>query len=98
MKISSFEWDEGNLGKLRKRKISTAMIEDFFVNYDLKFLNDHKHSFIESRFIAFGKYRDRDLFIAFTFRANSGILKIRIISARYMHEKEVRRFYEENNN
>jgi uncharacterized DUF497 family protein len=95
MKISSFEWDEGNLGKLRKHRISISDIEDFFTNHDLRILNDHKHSFIESRFIAFGKYRDRELFIAFTFRANSGVLKIRIISARYLHARELRRLHEE---
>ena len=95
MKISSFDWDDGNLEKLKKHRISTSIAEEFFSSSEIFIINDRKHSFIEPRFIAFGRYLNRDMYIAFTFRANSGILKIRIISARYVHKKELGRMYEE---
>lgn len=95
MRISSFDWDEGNLSKLKKHKIPRDLIEDFIANHELYFFNDHKHSANELRFIVTGRYGKRDLFIVFTFRVNLGSLKIRIISARYIHKKELRKLHEE---
>lgn len=94
MKISSFDWDDGNLGKLKKHNIPRSSIEDFISNYDLNFFNDRKHSVNELRFIVTGKYGKRDLFVVFTFRVSSGSLKVRIISARYLHKKELGKLYE----
>jgi len=52
-----------------------------------------KHSGAEQRFIAIGKGKaGRSFFIAFTFRDHKGATFIRPISARYMHEKEIRAY------
>lgn len=95
MKISSFDWDEGNVFKLQKHNVPMAIIENFFVNSDFQIVSDYKHNSIEPRFIAFGKFLERHLFIVFTFRASEGVLKIRVISARYAGEKELRSLNEE---
>ncbi|MBY0416094.1 MAG: BrnT family toxin [Bdellovibrionales bacterium] len=95
MRIESFDWDNGNLEKLKKHKVSVEIIEDFLTNYEVNCFADYKHSIVELRFIAFGKYKDRDLLVVFTFRANFSVLQIRVISARYVHKKELRKLYEE---
>lgn len=54
---------------------------------------DMKHSGAEQRFIAIGKDKaGRPIFVAFTFRDQKGTTFIRPISARYMHEKEIRAY------
>ncbi|MBC7712762.1 MAG: BrnT family toxin [Rhizobacter sp.] len=95
MKITSFDWDDGNLKKLKKHKVPIEEIEDFIVNSDPVYLNDLKHSSTEFRFIAIGLYKERNLFIVFTFRIIAGIFKVRVISARYVRKKEIRKLYEE---
>jgi uncharacterized DUF497 family protein len=94
MQISGFDWDEGNLEKIKK-KIPIEIVQNFFSTSSLKIVDDIKHSSTEMRFIAFGKYQDRDLFVVFTFRTYLGELKIRVISARYVHKKEREELYEE---
>lgn len=89
MKVSSFDWDAGNLEKLKKHNVPIDIVESFFFNENVYILSDEQHSFLESRFIAFGQIRDRDLIVVFTFRANCGDLKIRVISARYAHKKKL---------
>lgn len=95
MKISSFDWDEGNLFKLQKHNVPMAAIENFFTTTDFKIVSDEKHFMVEPRFIAFGKYLERQLYIVFTFRSFQGILKIRVISARYASKKELRKLNED---
>lgn len=60
-----------------------------FHSDDVRVAPDVAHSGEETRFIAIGKtHAGRALFVAFTLR--NGWL--RPISARYMHEKEVRKY------
>ena len=94
MKISSFDWDDGNKEKLKKHKVPLEDIEYFFAHSNANIVSDLGHSFSETRFVAFGTYLNRNLFIVFTFRAAAGVLKIRVISARYLHLKEARKLYE----
>ena len=94
MKIRDFDWDDGNNEKIKKHGVQRNKIEDFFANYDPFIYADQSHSLVESRFIAFNKYNNRNIYVVFTFRAVDGLLKIRVISARYAHEKEVGKFYE----
>jgi uncharacterized DUF497 family protein len=94
MKISSFDWDDGNKEKLKKHQVPLESIEDFFASSKFHIISDQGHSFNETRFVAFGTHEERYLFIVFTFRAQAGILKIRVISARYFHTREARKLYE----
>ncbi len=94
MKISSFEWDSGNEEKLKKHQIPVSTIEAFFIHGDFLIANDIKHSASELRYIAFGTLLGDSLFVVFTLRVKNGILSIRVISARKLHEREFRKLNE----
>jgi uncharacterized DUF497 family protein len=52
---------------------------------------DIRHSSTEQRFRAVGRtIKNRHLFVVFTLRKNGKTLLIRPISARYMHQKEIK--------
>ena len=87
MKITGFDWDEGNTRKNEKHGVSMAEAEQVFFNAPLLVLDDSRHSSEEPRFHALGKSDDsRLLHITFTVRHKGE--KIRVISARDMHRKE----------
>lgn len=98
MKIINFDWDHGNRDKIKKHGLNSNGIEEFFLRSDPYILADQRHSVEEARFIAFNEYRNRHIYVVFTFRAILGVLKIRVISARYAHKKEVLKFYEKKTN
>jgi uncharacterized DUF497 family protein len=87
-RIESFDWDPGNLSKsAAKHGVAPAEAEQVFFNEPLLVVRDEKHSGTEVRFHALGSTNERRLLhITFTLR-NSG-RKIRVISARDMHQKE----------
>lgn len=91
--ITGFDWDEGNLTKNEKHQVSPGDSEQVFFNKPLLVQADVKHSQQEPRYHALGKTdAGRLLHITFTLRfANT---KIRVISARDMHQKE-RAVYEQ---
>ena len=94
-KISSFDWDKGNVRKNEKHGVSMAEAEQVFFNSPLLVLEDFKHSRKEQRFHGLGKTdTGRLLHITFTLRGMGE--KIRVISARNMHRKE-RVIYEKAN-
>ena len=88
-----FEWDEANKNKSRiKHDISIKEAESAFNNI-VQLFEDTKHSKKEARFILIStSNKGRKLFISFTKRGS----KIRIISARRMHKKEIL-YYEKTN-
>ena len=93
VKITDFEWDDGNARKNDKHGVSKAEAEQVFFNEPLLLIAAAKHSQGELRFHALGKTdKARTLHITFTLR-NAGE-KIRVISARDMHRKE-RTIYEQ---
>lgn len=93
MRITGFDWDDGNGRKNDKHGVSQADAEQVFFNDPLLVLTDDRHSNNEPRFHALGKTDGgRLLHITFTLRFNSS--KIRVISARDMHRKE-RAIYEQ---
>ncbi|CAG0994044.1 BrnT family toxin [Geobacter sp.] len=93
MRITGFDWDDGNGRKNDKHGVSQADAEQVFFNDPLLVLTDDRHSNNEPRFHALGKTDGgRFLHITFTLRFNSS--KIRVISARDMHRKE-RAIYEQ---
>jgi len=88
-----FQWDHGNERKSSdKHNVSREETEQMFFNQPLLLLEDKAHSQKEMRFHALGRTdNNRKLHITFTIRIN----KIRVISARPMHNKE-RKSYEKN--
>ncbi|MBI5193625.1 MAG: BrnT family toxin [Nitrospirae bacterium] len=92
-KIEGFDWDEGNQRKNQKHDVTQAESEQVFINKPLLILSDEKHSRNEPRYHALGKTSEgRLLHITFTLRG--GDTRVRVISARDMHNKE-RRSYDQ---
>lgn len=91
IKLSSFNWDKGNLNKnWKQHKIANEETEQIFFNEPLKVFEDLRHSAIEKRLVAYGKTdEERPLTVVFTLRQG----KIRVISARNQSKKE-RKVYE----
>lgn len=85
-KLEGFEWDQANLGHIKKHHVVYIECEEVFSNKPLLVSKDEAHSIVEQRFQALGKTdKERLLFISFTIRENH----IRIISARDLNKKEV---------
>lgn len=89
-KVVEFEWDKGNLDKsYLKHGITPKEAEEIFISEESFVITDVKHSEKEERFIILGKSQARQsLFVVFTIRKN----KVRIVSARRMHKKEVEKY------
>lgn len=86
MEIAGFEWDDGNWPKCAKHGVSREEVERLFLEGSARVAPDLKHTTpMESRHIAVGWVDGRAIFVAFAFRGK----RIRPISARYMHAKEV---------
>ena len=85
MRVTRFDWDEGNARKSAdKHSVSQAEAEQTFFNEPLVVLRDDKHSQREPRLHALGETDDRRcLHITFTLRADGTL--IRVISARDVH-------------
>ncbi len=84
-----FDWDIGNVFKISKR-FSLVEIEEFFLQ-ELFVIPDDLHSNIEKRLIAIGRGpNNRPMFVCYTMRKH----KIRVISARFMRVKEIKKYEE----
>ncbi len=85
-----FEWDDGNEGKnWDKHRVSDGECEEMFFNDPLVAGADVEHSASEPRYFALGQTdTGRRLFVAFTIRRDL----IRVITARDMTRKELRRY------
>jgi uncharacterized DUF497 family protein len=94
--VAGFDWDEHNSDKCGKHGVTQAEIEMLFED-GLKVLPDIAHSAAEERFLGIGPTRTgRHVFIVFTLRMVDGAQRVRPISARYMHDKEIRHYEKEN--
>jgi uncharacterized protein len=93
--IAGFDWDDGNAAKCRKHGLHLEQIERFLAQPSLRILADAIHSVGEPRFLAAGELDGRFLFVGFTLRSKAQGIFIRPISARYMHEKEAKRYAQE---
>jgi hypothetical protein len=76
-----FDWDSANTKKCQKHGVCIAEIELLFTRGPGVY-PDVKHSESEERQIA----------VVFTYRERDGTRRIRPVSARYMHKKEINRF------
>ena len=95
-RIDGFDWDSGNSKKIKTHGLSREDIEVFFQQKSVYVTPDIKHSEKEERYLAVGlSSKGRPMMVIFTFRENEGNRLIRPITARYMHDKEVKRYEEE---
>jgi uncharacterized DUF497 family protein len=87
--IAGFDWDAGNLAKCLKHGVSIGEVEALFEGSP-QVAPDMEHSANEDRLLAVGRTATgRGLFVAFMFRMVDGTFRIRPISARHMHRKEI---------
>lgn len=92
MEFDGFEWDSGNRDKCQSHGASVDDIESIFAHRVL-IIHDHENSVAEQRFRAIGTTsNDRKLFVVFTMRGH----KIRPLSARFMHQREIDRYEKDN--
>jgi uncharacterized DUF497 family protein len=89
MKFGGFDWDSGNLPKCIGHGVSLGEIEALFRG-DVYVVRDTVVGG-ERRTPAFGKGVRRWIFCVFTWRGD----RIRPVSIRFMHDKEVKRYVEE---
>ncbi|WP_298285255.1 BrnT family toxin [Novosphingobium sp.] len=90
--IAGFDWDEGNRAKCQKHGLTIAEIEAVF-RHPHRLAPEPAHSNVEIRFLAIGKGGGtRPVFLAFTLRTINAETFIRVISARYMHRKEIEHY------
>jgi uncharacterized protein len=95
LRVSGFDWDEGNRAKCQKHGVPLAEIEALFA-HNPRVAPDPKHSAGEDRLIAVGRTATgRPLFVAFTIRTKDKRRIIRPVTARYMHAKEIRAYEKE---
>lgn len=91
MRIDGLDWDEGNWPKCGKHGVEKDEIE-FVLSRDPLILPDRSGA-LETRYNAVGTNQyQRYIFIVFCVRRRGSSNLIRPISARYMHEKEVRTY------
>jgi uncharacterized DUF497 family protein len=81
-----FEWDEGNVHKIRKRIDQTIAELAFSGSPYVAF--DDIHSREEKRWFLINRVFENYVFLIFTVRNRL----IRIISARYMHRREAKKY------
>ena len=90
--VAGFDWDAGNREKCGRHGVALTEIE-FALSGELRVSPDLRHSDHEARYIAVGvNTKGRPVFVAFTFRIVDGARRLRPISARYMHAREIDRY------
>lgn len=94
MQFDGFDWDDGNWPKCGKHGLSQAEIEAVLSDPATGIFPDTAHSLPEVREIAIGLAPDSGHVVAifFTRRAVGGRMLLRPFSARYMHDKEARKY------
>lgn len=87
MEIAGFDWDDGNWPKCGKHGVSQEEIEEVLTGSPAVMPDPHPE---EPRMRAIGKTdAGRHVFVVFMLRDVDGQTKLRPISARYMHQKEI---------
>lgn len=90
MKIAGFDWDDGNWPKCGKHGVSREEIEQVLLDGPAVMPDPNPD---EPRLRAIGKTdAGRDVFLVFMLRNIEGQTRLRPISARYMHRKEVEHY------
>jgi uncharacterized DUF497 family protein len=92
MKDVRIDWDRGNWPKCGKHGLIKQQIEESFENDPMIMPDPYKN---EERWRAIGRLKSsRLIFVVFTLSEIDDKLYIRPISARYMHDKEIRHYEE----
>ena len=90
MKIAGFVWDSGNWPKCGKHGVSREEIEQVLLGEPAVMADPYP---TEPRLRAIGKtHAGRYVFLVFMILEIDGQTKLRPISARYMHQKEVEHY------
>ena len=89
MQFGGFDWDSGNLPKCLSYGVSLAEVEALFRG-DIYVVRDLVVGG-ERRTLAFGNGAGRWIFCVFAWRGD----RIRPVSVRFMHDKEVKRYVKE---
>jgi uncharacterized protein len=91
-----FEWDEGNSKKCQEHGVSIGEIEYVLAHAETLIRPDPKHARGEARLLAIGRTEDgRYTFVVFTPRRRRPGIRLRPISARYMHKREIIKYEQE---
>ena len=91
-RVDGFEWDAGNRAKCQKHGMSLDEIEQVFGNI-VQLADDAAHSQDESRQLVIGRTdQGRAAFVVFPLRMTGEGTRIRPLSARFMHAKELKRY------
>ena len=91
-----FEWDEGNRQKCQKHGVSIIEIEHVLTHAETLITPDPKNLRSEPRLLAIGRTQDgRHTFVVFAPRQRATGTRLRPISARYMHMREIRKYEQE---
>ena len=92
MEFDGFDWDSGNREKCQKHGMSIAAIE-IGIPRPVVVLPDKENPLSEQRYRAIGTtVEGRKAFVVFTLRNRGSAMRLRPISARYMHRKEVQAY------
>ena len=87
MKITGFDWDDGNWPKCGKHGVSREEIEQVLLGTPAVMKDPHPD---DPLMWAIGKTKaGRYVFLVFILRKVDGNSMLRPISARYMHQKEI---------
>ncbi|HQS02346.1 MAG: hypothetical protein B7Y07_11255 [Halothiobacillus sp. 24-54-40] len=90
MRITGFDWDEGNWPKCGKHGVSREEIEQVLLGTPAILPDAHPD---EPRMRAIGKTAaGRYVFLVFMLRKVGAITRLRPISARFMHQKEINHY------
>lgn len=90
--VEGFDWDDGNRGKCTAHGLSIEEIEPVFAG-PLRAYPDLAHSGQETRYLAIGQSPSgRHVFAAFALREAAGSRRVRPISVRYMHRREIEHY------
>ena len=90
MEISGFDWDSGNWPKCGKHGVSREEIEQVFLGSPAVMPDPFPD---EPRMRAIGKTAaGRYVFVVFMPRKVDGQTKLRPVSARFMHQKEIEHY------
>ena len=84
--FKGFEWDLGNISKVQSR-LDLSTVEFCFQGRPY-IAPDELHSDSEERWFLVNRLHERFIFVVFTIRDE----RIRVISARYMRTREVKRY------
>lgn len=95
--FTGFDWDQGNFLKSEKKHgITAEEAEQIFLDSDIFYQEDIRHSEKERRFIVIGKIESGKILVAvFTPRhdkINKAFLRIRILSVRRANKKEIKTY------